>query len=39
MIDIKTKTDLKLSIIIWNVDFFCFKSYYLSYNISAKMYI
>ena len=35
--NIKTKVDLKFSGIILNMNSYCLKNYYLSYNIFAKV--
>lgn len=36
-INIKTKISLRSSIIVWDLNIYCFKSYYLFYNTSLKM--
>ena len=37
VVNAKTKTSLKSSAIIWDLDIYCPRGYYLSYNIASKL--
>ena len=37
MVNVKAKVDLKSSIIVWDMDYHCFRDYSSFYNTSAKI--